>query len=90
VHAGSSRSPCRTRVAASVLTLAANTIRLGEYELGLAVGMDKHLPVAFSSDPCLHACASWYGEPGHFVMTKFFEMKINKYMHDLQISATTL
>src|SRR5262249_36835386 len=39
--------------AASVLTLAADTIRLGEYDLGLAVGMDKHLPGAFSSDPRL-------------------------------------
>src|SRR5581483_535854 len=34
--------------AASALTLAANTIRLGEYDLGVAVGMDKHLPGAFS------------------------------------------
>ena len=29
----------------------ANTIRLGEHELGIAVGMDKHLPGAFSADP---------------------------------------
>ena len=48
--------------AASALTLAANTIRLGEYELGIAVGMDKHLPGAFSADPRLYACPSWYGE----------------------------
>jgi acetyl-CoA acetyltransferase len=30
--------------AASVLALAADTIRLGEHDLGLAVGMDKHPP----------------------------------------------
>ena len=30
--------------AASALTLAANTIRLGDHDLGIAVGMDKHLP----------------------------------------------
>ena len=72
--------------AASALTLAANTIRLGDSELGLAVGMDKHLPGAFSGDPQDYACPTWYGELGHFVTTKFFGMKINKYMHDHGIS----
>jgi acetyl-CoA acetyltransferase len=76
--------------AASALTLAANTIRLGEYDLGLAVGMDKHLPGAFSADPRQYACPSWYGEVGQFVTTKFFGMKINKYMHDHGISRETL
>ena len=33
-----------------------------------------------------YACPSWYGELGHFVTTKFFGMKINKYMHDHGIS----
>jgi acetyl-CoA C-acetyltransferase len=76
--------------AASALTLAANTIRLGDSELGLAVGMDKHLPGAFSGDPQDYACPSWYGELGHFITTKFFGMKINKYMHDHGISHATL
>ncbi len=76
--------------AASALMLAANTIRLGECKLGLAVGMDKHLPGAFSADPRLYACPSWYGEIGHFVTTKFFGMKINKYMHDYGISLESL
>src|SRR5436305_9939191 len=68
--------------AASALTLAAQTIRLGEHELGIAVGMDKHLPGAFSSDPRLYACPEWYGEQAQFTTTKFFGMKINKYMQD--------
>jgi acetyl-CoA C-acetyltransferase len=76
--------------AASALTLAAQTIRLGEHDLGIAIGMDKHLPGAFSADPRLYACPSWYGELGQFVTTKFFGMKINKYMHDHGISASTL
>jgi len=76
--------------AASALSLAAQTIRLGEYDLGIAVGMDKHLPGAFSADPRLYACPSWYGELGHFVTTKFFGMKINKYMTDYGISHETL
>ena len=76
--------------AASVLKLAADTIRLGEYDLGIAVGMDKHLPGAFSSDPRLYACPSWYGEVGQFLTPKFFGMKINKYMEDHGISSRTL
>jgi acetyl-CoA acetyltransferase len=76
--------------AASVLTLAANTIRLGEHDLGIAVGMDKHLPGAFSADPRDYACPSWFGEVGQFITTKFFGMKINKYMEDHGISHETL
>src|SRR3954468_18543175 len=76
--------------AASALSLAAQTIRLGEHDLGIAVGMDKHLPGAFSPPPRLYACPSWYGEVGQFLTTKFFGMKINKYMHDYGISHETL
>jgi acetyl-CoA C-acetyltransferase len=76
--------------AASALTLAANAIRLGEHDLGIAIGMDKHLPGAFHADPRLYACPSWYGEVGQFLTTKFFGMKINKYMHDHDVSAATL
>jgi acetyl-CoA acetyltransferase len=76
--------------AASALTLAANTIRLGDHDLGIAVGMDKHPPGAFGADPRLYACPSWYGDLGQFVTTKFFGMKINKYMTDHGISARTL
>jgi acetyl-CoA C-acetyltransferase len=52
--------------------------------------MDKHPPGAFGADPRLYACPSWYGELGQFVTTKFFGMKINKYMTDHGISASTL
>jgi acetyl-CoA acetyltransferase len=76
--------------AASALSLAGQTIRLGEHGLGIAVGMDKHLPGAFTADPRLYACPSWYGEVGQFLTTKFFAMKINKYMHDHGISQATL
>jgi len=76
--------------AASALTLAANTIKLGEYDLGIAIGMDKHLAGAFKADPRQYACPLWYGEVGQFLTTKFFGMKINKYMHDHGVSAMTL
>ena len=52
--------------------------------------MDKHLPGAFTADPRLYVCPSWYGELGQFITTKFFGMKINKYMHDHGISRETL
>src|ERR1043165_2548252 len=48
--------------AASALTLAAQTIRLGDHGLGIAVGLDKHLPGALSSDPVQYSLPSWYGE----------------------------
>lgn len=76
--------------AASALALAADTIRLRDHGLGIAVGMDKHLPGAFSTDPRQYACPPWYGELGQFVTTKFFGMKINKYMQDHGISHSTL
>jgi acetyl-CoA acetyltransferase len=76
--------------AASALALAAQTIRSGEAEIGLAVGMDKHLPGAFKGDPRDYACPGWYGELGHFITTKFFGMKINKYAADHGISHETL
>ena len=76
--------------AASALTMAANTIRLGDYRLGIAVGMDKHPPGAFSADPRDYACPLWYGQVGEFLTTKFFGMKINKYMLDHGLSHETL
>ena len=37
--------------AATALQLAADAIRSGEYDIGVAVGMDKHDPGAFTADP---------------------------------------
>ncbi len=76
--------------AASALTLAANTIRLGEYGLGMAIGMDKHLPGAFAADPVQYGVPSWYGETGLFLTPKFFAMKIQRYMYDHGVSPLTL
>jgi acetyl-CoA acetyltransferase len=76
--------------AASALSLAAQTIRLGEYDLGIAIGMDKHLPGAFAADPVQYSLPSWYGELGLFLTPKFFAMKIQRYMYDHDISPTTL
>ena len=76
--------------AATALQLTADAIRSGQYDIGVAVGMDKHEPGAFTSDPVDYAAPPWYGEIGHFLTTKFFAMKINRYMHDHGISPETL
>ncbi len=70
--------------------MAANMIRLGAYDVALALGVDKHERGAFSADPLEYGCPSWYGAVGHFITTKFFGMKINRYMYDHGISAATL
>jgi acetyl-CoA acetyltransferase len=76
--------------AGTALELTADAIRLGKYDLGVAVGMDKHLPGAFTSDPTYYAAPSWYGENGQFLTTKFFAMKLNRYMYDHGISHESL
>lgn len=76
--------------AASALGAAVDQISVGRYDLGVAFGMDKHLPGAFTGDPRVVMAPSWYGEVGQFLTTKFFAMKINRYMHDHEISAQTL
>jgi acetyl-CoA acetyltransferase len=76
--------------AATALNLTADAIRSGQYDIGVAVGMDKHEPGAFTSDPVDYGAPAWYGEIGHFLTTKFFAMKINRYMHDHGISHETL
>lgn len=76
--------------AGSALWLASQTIRSGEHKIGLVVGMDKHEGGAFTADPTEYACPAWFGEMGLFLTTKFFGMKIQRYMHDFGITAETL
>jgi acetyl-CoA acetyltransferase len=76
--------------AATALQLAAQGIESGAYDIGVAVGMDKHASGAFTSDPVDYGAPPWYGEMGFFLTTKFFGMKINRYMHDHGISHDTL
>jgi acetyl-CoA C-acetyltransferase len=76
--------------AATALQLTADAIRSGKYDIGVAVGMDKHDPGAFTADPVDYSAPAWYGEMGYFLTTKFFGMKINRYMHDHGISNETL
>jgi acetyl-CoA acetyltransferase len=76
--------------AATALQLAADAVRSGRCDIAVAVGMDEHDAGAFTADPVDYGAPSWYGEAGYFLTTKFFGMKINRYMHDHGISHETL
>ena len=65
-------------------------IKSGEYELGLAVGFDKHPRGAFDAKPAEYNLPEWYGEAGYMVTTQFFAAKIMRYMHLHGISRTSL
>ncbi|WP_063042135.1 thiolase family protein [Nocardia pseudovaccinii] len=75
---------------ASATEACADAIRLGKYDIGIAIGMDKHPRGAFTVDPTLVGMPKWYGENGQYLTTKFFGMKANRYLHDHGISAQTL
>ncbi len=79
---------CATGAAA--IQQAANAIVAGTGDIVVAVGMDKHPRGSFKVDPTLTNVPAWYGDNGQFVTTKFFGMKINRYMHDHDISSETL
>jgi acetyl-CoA acetyltransferase len=76
--------------AASAIEQTADAIRLGKYDLGIAIGMDKHPRGAFVADPSMLGLPAWYSDNGQYLTTKFFGMKINRYMHDHGISPETL
>ncbi|GAA3714657.1 MULTISPECIES: thiolase family protein [Gordonia] len=75
---------------ASAIQQTADTIRLGTYDIGIAVGMDKHPRGAFTDNPAKLALPQWYAQNGQFLTTKFFGMKANRYIHDHNISQATL
>ena len=76
--------------AASAIQHTAETIRSGQYEIGVALGMDKHPRGAFTAEPLMIGLPRWYGENGMFITTKFFGMKANRYCHEHGISHETL
>lgn len=66
------------------------TIKSGEFDLGLAVGFDKHPRGAFDPKPAEWGLPDWYGETGLMLTTQFFAMKIQRYMAMHGITAPTL
>ncbi|HET7742469.1 MAG TPA: thiolase family protein [Mycobacterium sp.] len=76
--------------AASAAKVCADGIRLGDYDIGIAVGLDKHPRGAFTEDPGLVGMPQWYAENGQYLTTQFFGMKANRYLHEHNISQRTL
>ncbi|EPR16931.1 acetyl-CoA acetyltransferase [Sphingobium indicum IP26] len=69
---------------------AYSTIKSGEFDLGLAVGFDKHPRGSFSPLPADWGLPDWYGETGLMLTTQFFAMKIQRYMSLYEITPRML
>ncbi|RAV02799.1 thiolase family protein [Mycolicibacter senuensis] len=74
----------------SLLTLAARDVALGEADIAVGVGLDKHPRGAFGADPSVSGLPQWYGDQGMFLTTHYFGTKIMRYMHDHGVSEQTL
>jgi acetyl-CoA acetyltransferase len=74
----------------TLLTLAAREVQLGEAEIAVGVGLDKHPRGAFGAEPAVAGLPQWYGDQGMFLTTHYFGTKIMRYMHDHNISEETL
>lgn len=74
----------------SLLTLAARDVMLGEADIAVGVGLDKHPRGAFGADPSVSGLPQWYGDQGMFLTTHYFGTKIMRYMHDHDITEEAL
>jgi acetyl-CoA acetyltransferase len=69
---------------------AYSAIKSGEFDVGIAMGFDKHPRGAFDPNPVDWGLPAWYGEAGMMITTQFFAMKLRRYMELHGISALTL
>jgi len=74
----------------SALTTAHAMLASEAADLALVVGFDKHPPGAFNPLPEEWGIGSWYGETGLMLTTQFFALKIQRYMAEHEISASSL
>ncbi len=77
----------------TALSTAYNAIISGAYDIGIAIGFDKHPRGAFSSDEPVHPVdggLDWYGGSGMAINPQFFSIKINRYMNKYGISHKAL
>jgi acetyl-CoA acetyltransferase len=69
---------------------AYSAIRSGDFDLGIAMGFDKHPRGAFDPRPTDWGLPEWYGEAGLMVTTQFFATKLRRYMDLHGITPITL
>ncbi len=74
----------------SALQSAYMAIKSGMFDIGMAVGFDKHPRGAFTVDPAGRGLGKWYGDIGMALTPQFFGMKIQRYMHEFAITEDTL
>jgi acetyl-CoA C-acetyltransferase len=74
----------------SALQSAFMAIQSGMFDIGMAVGFDKHPRGAFTVDPEKRGLGKWYGDIGMALTPQFFAMKIQRYMHDYGITEDAL
>jgi acetyl-CoA acetyltransferase len=74
----------------SALFSAYNSIMSGAFDLGIAIGFDKHERGAFRIQSGSGNGRDWYGGSGMALTTQFFGMKINHYMQQYGITQSTL
>lgn len=74
----------------SALFSAYNSIKSGMFDLGIAIGFDKHERGAFRVNTKASGLSDWYGASGYALTTQFFGMKINRYMHEHGITEDSL
>jgi acetyl-CoA C-acetyltransferase len=74
----------------SALISAFNTIKSGAYDVGIAIGFDKHPRGAFAPMPADWGLEEWYGQTGLMLTTQFFGLKIQRYMYEHGITPASL
>lgn len=74
----------------SALQSAYMAIKSGMFDIGMAVGFDKHPRGAFTVDPEGSGLGKWYGDIGMALTPQFFGMKIQRYMHEFGITEDAL
>ncbi len=74
----------------SALQSAYMAIQSGMFDIGMAVGFDKHPRGAFTVDPEGSGLGKWYGDVGMALTPQFFGMKIQRYMHEYGVTEDTL
>ena len=79
---------CATGGAA--LAMADRAIRSGAYDVGIALGFDKHEPGAFNAPPEQYGLDPWYGQTGLMMTTQFFGLKVQRYLHDYDLDPSIL
>ncbi|HEX7035442.1 MAG TPA: thiolase family protein [Pseudomonadales bacterium] len=74
----------------SALGSAYMAIQSGMFDIGMAVGFDKHPRGAFTVNPEASGLGKWYGDIGMALTPQFFGMKIQRYMHEYGITEDAL